>query len=282
MSRIVQRSFDLAAAADGARSPLSPRRSLGRDRDRDSPRPTTWAASRSTPTTRRRARALFRQRRRGRLGPGHVEQGSLHSSTSAPHTAAARTCYGSNIDKNPASRGVSTLICDGQLRLGFRNDGAGAERGQPGRQDARTTYGRSSPATSTPRTTSRTPTCTPRSVDSPCDTDPDADDVVLHLGGHVGDNEGSHFWGFEFMKNAPGGFHQPEGERRLVLHPRLQPPGRRHPGLLHGSGNSSDPVQLELFRVTGFVADGSAQLHVSVAALPGCPRDAPAAGLQRC
>ena len=133
-------------------------------------------------------------------------------------------------------------------------------------------------ATSTRRTTSRTPTRMPRSVDSPCDADTDADDTVLHLGGHVGDNEGSHFWGFEFMKNAPGGFTNLKANDGSSFNLDFN----RVVGDILVSftvpGNSSEPVQLELFRVTGFNGDGSA-IFSPVAALPGCPASAPQ-GLQ--
>ncbi len=110
-------------------------------------------------------------------------------------------------------------------------------------------------------------------VDSPCDTDPDLD-TVLHLGGHVGDNEGSHFWGFEFMKNEPGGFANLTANNGTSFTLDFS----RSVGDILVSftvpGNSSEQVQLELFRVTGFNGDGSAQF-TPVSALPGCPTGPP-------
>ena len=51
---------------------------------------------------------------------GASSNGVFQNSIAAPHTAAA-DCYGSNIDKNPAVSGVSTLICDGNSDSRFRN-----------------------------------------------------------------------------------------------------------------------------------------------------------------
>ena len=115
-------------------------------------------------------------------------------------------------------------------------------------------------------------------VDSPCDSDTSLDDVVLHLGGNVGDNEGSHFWGFEFMKNAPTGFTNLKANDGSSFNLNFN----RQVGDLLVSftvpGSSSDPVQLELFRVNGFVASGSDAgdaIYGLAGAQPGCPSGQP-------
>ena len=135
---------------------------------------------------------------------GSSNQGIFVPSASPPHTAAA-DLYGSNIDKNPAAAGTSALIGDGNSDSRFRN--VETEQNQvspagkspddkwplkPGNVHAKDDFSHAYVHASV--------------VDSPCDADSNADDVVLHLAGHVGDNEGSHFWGFEFMRNAPGAF----------------------------------------------------------------------------
>ena len=110
-------------------------------------------------------------------------------------------------------------------------------------------------------------------MDSPCDSDTSLDDVVLHLGGNVGDNEGSHFWGFEFMKNAPTGFTNLKANDGSSFNLDFN----RQVGDILVSftvpGSSTDPVQLELFRVTGFVASGSGRraIYGLAGAQPGCP-----------
>jgi hypothetical protein len=202
---------------------------------------------------------------------GTSAQGIFIPSASAPHTAAT-DLYGSNIDKNPAAAGPSTLIGDGSSDSRFRNVETEQNMVSPagkspddkwpvkpgnvhGKDDFSHAYVHAS------------------AVDSPCDTDPDLD-TVLHLGGHVGDNEGSHFWGFEFMKNAPGAF----GNLTANDGSSFTLDFNRSVGDILVSftvpGNSSQQVQLDLFRVTGFNADGSA-IFTAAGALPGCPGSAP-------
>jgi SdrD B-like domain len=203
---------------------------------------------------------------------GSSQEGIFIPSTSAPHTAAA-DLYGSNIDKNPAAVGPSVLIGDGNSDSKFNNQEpeenqvspAGKSPDdkwpvKPGNVHAKDDFSHAYVHAST--------------VDSPCDSDPDAEDVVLHLGGHVGDNEGSHFWGFEFMKNQPGAFANLKANDGSSFTLDFN----RSIGDILVSftvpGNSADPVLLELFRVTGFNADGSA-IFTLAGPLAGCPAAKP-------
>ena len=117
-------------------------------------------------------------------------------------------------------------------------------------------------------------------VDSPCDPDPDANNLVLRLSGHVGDNEGSHFWGYEFDRTAPTGFNllKANGGAQFNLD------FNRQIGDLLISftvpGNSNDQVLLEVFQVTGFNADGSA-IFTLATAVPGCTDPLQPQGLTR-
>jgi len=117
-------------------------------------------------------------------------------------------------------------------------------------------------------------------ADSSCDPDPDANNLILQLGGHVGDNEGSHFWGFEFDRTAPGGFAllKANGGAQFNLD------FNRQLGDLLISftvpGNANDPVLVEVFQVTGFNANGSA-IFTLAAVNPGCTDPNQPQGLTR-
>jgi hypothetical protein len=199
---------------------------------------------------------------------GSSQEGIFIPSTSAPHTAAT-DLYGSNIDKNPAAVGPSVLIGDGNSDSKFNN--------QEPEQNGVSPAGKSpddkwpvKPTNVHAKDDFSHAYVHASTVDSPCDSDPDADDVVLHLGGHVGDNEGAHFWGFEFMKNQPGGFANLKANDGSSFTLDFN----RSIGDILVSftvpGNSADPVLLELFRVTGFNADGSA-IFTLAGPLAGCP-----------
>jgi hypothetical protein len=199
---------------------------------------------------------------------GASNQGIFRASTSAPHTAAA-DCYGSNIDKNPSAVGPSALICDG-------NSDSNLDSLEP-EQNIVSPSGKSpddvwpvKPGNVRPKNDFSHAYVHANSVDSPCDSDTLADDVVLHLGGHVGDNEGSHFWGYEFMANPPSGF----GNLKANDGSSFDLDFNRQVGDILVSftvpGNTSEPVELELFKVTGFNADGSA-IFSPAGALAGCP-----------
>ena len=203
---------------------------------------------------------------------GTSNNGIFIPSTAPPHTAAT-DLYGSNIDKNPAAGGTSALIGDGNSDSRFRSieteqnmvSPAGKSPDdkwpvKPGNVHAKDDFSHAYTHASV--------------VDSPCDPDTTADDVVLHLGGHVGDNEGSHFWGFEFMKNAPGGFTNLKANDGSSFTLDFN----RSVGDILVSftvpGSANEPVQLILYRVTGFNADGSANF-VQAGALAGCPAAQP-------
>ena len=203
---------------------------------------------------------------------GTSAQGIFVPSASAPHTAAT-DLYGSNIDKNPAAAGQSALIGDGNSDSRFRTveteqnmvSPAGKSPDdqwpvKPGNVHAKDDFSHAYTHASV--------------ADSPCDADSDADDVMLHLGGHVGDNEGSHFWGFEFMRNAPGGFANLKANDGSSFTLDFN----RSVGDILVSftvpGNSSEQVQLDLYRVNSFNGDGSANFTAATA-LAGCPASAP-------
>ena len=135
--------------------------------------------------------------------PGAAQNGVFANSTALPHTAAT-DCYGSNVDQAGAGL-LSAFICDGQSDTAFRTT-------EPEQNIV-------SPSGKTPDDKWPVRVGNVRAkndfshayvqatlIDSPCDTDSLANNVALRLGGHVGDNEGDHFWGFEFDKNPPAGF----------------------------------------------------------------------------
>jgi hypothetical protein len=207
---------------------------------------------------------------------GSSNNGIFVPSAAAPHTAAA-DCYGSNIDKNATASGTAALICDG-------NSDSRLTSIEP-EQNIVSPAGKSpddvwpvKPGNVRPKNDFSHAYVHANAVDSPCDADTEADDVVLHLAGHVGDNEGSHFWGFEFMANAPTGFAALKANDGSSFDLNFN----RQVGDILISftvpGNTSDPVQLELFKVTGFVASGNDAgdaIFTLAGAQAGCPASAP-------
>ena len=196
-------------------------------------------------------------------------EGVFVPSADLPHTAAAG-CYGSNIDKNLEP---STLICDGNSDHVF--DAAEPEQNvvspsgktpddiwpiKPGNVRPKNDFSHAYTHAST--------------VDSPCDPDPDANNTVLHLAGNVGDNEGSHFWGFEFNEVAPTGFNLLKANGGATFQLNFN----RSVGDLLISfsvpGNANDPVVLEIFQVSGFQADGDA-IFTPATPIADCPPSAP-------
>src|SRR5215213_617192 len=201
---------------------------------------------------------------------GASNEGVFSASAAAPHTAAT-DCYGSNIDKTPALA-PSALICDGNSDTKFRAT-------EP-EQNVVSPSGKSpddvwpvKPGNVRPKNDFSHAYVQAAAVDSPCDADTDADDTVLHLGGHVGDNEGSHFWGFEFMANKPAGFDALTANDGTSYNLDFN---RQIGDILISftvPGNTSEPVLLELFRVSGF--SGTSAVFTQVAALPNCPAAQP-------
>ena len=117
------------------------------------------------------------------------------------------------------------------------------------RERRRMPPGRSSRAMCARRTTSRTRTSIRSWPISPCTTGSGATDTMLYLGGHVGDNEGDHFWGFKFRQEPSDQLRPAGGKQRGLVHARFQPVDLRHLVVFHGPGSSSDPVVIEASRL---------------------------------
>jgi SdrD B-like domain len=189
-------------------------------------------------------------------GPG--QQGIFAS-------AGAGNCYGSEIHSVVQP---STVICDGNSDSKFRTT-------QP-EQTIVSPSGKTQddvwpikPGNVRPKNDFSHAYVHANLADSPCDQDPDANNLILQLGGHVGDNEGSHFWGFEFDRTAPGGF----DKLKLNNGAQFDLDFNRQIGDLLISftvpGNANDQVLVEVFQVTGFNPNGSA-IFTLAAVDPGC------------
>jgi hypothetical protein len=196
-------------------------------------------------------------------------EGVFEPSAGLPHTAAT-DCYDSDIDKNLEP---STLICDGNSDSRFRTIEPEQNIVSPSGKTPDDVWP-VKPGNVRPKNDFSHAYVHASTVDSPCDEDSDADDVVLHLAGHVGDNEGSHFWGFEFNETAPTNFDllkQADGDifnldfNRVVGDMLVS---------FTVPGSANEPVALELFTVTGFQPDGDA-IFTLAGALEGCPDDQP-------
>ena len=200
---------------------------------------------------------------------GSSGSGVFEASASAPHTAAA-DCYGSNIDKVLEP---STLICDGNSDTKFKATEPERNIVSPSGKTPDDVWP-VKPGNVRPKNDFSHAYVHASTVDSPCDADTIANNLVLHLGGHVGDNEGSHFWGFEFNGTAPAGFASLKANDGSSFNLDFN----RQVGDLLISftvpGNASDPVSLDLFSVSGFQADGDA-IFTPATAVPGCPGGSP-------
>jgi len=180
---------------------------------------------------------------------------------------AAADCYGSNIDKNPNLE-PSTFICDGNSDNFFTTEPEQNIVSPSGKTPDDLWPIR--PGNVRPKNDFSHAYAQADTVDSPCDPDTDQDDVVLHLGGHVGDNEGSHFWGFEFNEVAPENFDllkEADGDV-FILNFNRQVGDLLISFTVPGSGN--DPVVLEIFQITGFQPDGDAIFSLATPVL-ACP-----------
>ena len=186
-------------------------------------------------------------------------------------------CYGSHIDQVLAP---STVICDGNSDTKFKNIEPEQNIVSPSGKTPDDVWP-VKPGNVRPKNDFSHAYVHAATVDSPCDDDGPvgptgelADDTVLHLGGHVGDNEGSHFWGFEFNKTAPSNFNllkEADGDSfNLDFNRSLDD------FLVSFTvpGSAADPVAVEVFRVTGFQPDNDANFTLA-AALPGCPAGQP-------
>jgi len=216
---------------------------------------------------------------------GGSGSGVFELSSATPHTAAA-DCYNSNIDKTSIG-GVSAFICDGNTDNKFSGK-KGSLANEP-EENSVSPSGKSqddiwpikAAGVGAAKDDFSHAYVYARSVDSPCTPGNTATDTMLVLAGHVGDNEGDHFWGFEFDKNKPGNFDLLKsgntGSGFNLDYNRVE-------GDLVVSfsvpGNTSDPVLLEIYQISGFNADGSAQFTlVGGTALPkvnpNCPNAQP-------
>jgi hypothetical protein len=200
----------------------------------------------------------------------------LAASGSATGTAATN-CYGSNIDFGGAG-GTAALICDGNSDKAFKTSPE---------QNIVSPSGKTpddlwpvKPGNVRPKNDFSHAYVYTKAADSPCTVGTSATDTILYLGGHVGDNEGDHFWGFEFDQVAPGGFNSltaNDGSSFTLDFNRTAHSTTSSGDFLVSftvPGNTSDPVAVEVFEVTGFNADGSA-IFSPVAAKPGCPSGQP-------
>jgi hypothetical protein len=200
---------------------------------------------------------------------GSSQAGVFEPSAGLPHTAATN-CYGSNVDKVLEP---STFICDGNSDTKFKVIEPEQNIVSPSGKTPDDVWP-VKPGNVRPKNDFSHAYVHAATVDSPCDADTDADDVVLHLAGHVSDNEGSHFWGFEFNGTAPENFDllkEADGDSFDLDFNRVV-------GDMLVSftvpGNANDPVALDLFTVTGFQPDGDA-IFTLAGALPGCPAGQP-------
>ena len=182
-------------------------------------------------------------------------------------TPGGAGCYGSQIDKGDAA-GTKAFICDGNSDSKFKafpEQNVVSPSGKT--QDASWPI---KPGNVRPKNDFSHAYVYTKLADSPCTAGSGATDTMLYLGGHVGDNEGDHFWGFEFDKNPPTNFDQLVANSGASFTLGFN----RSIGDILVSftvpGNASDPVVIEVFRVTGFNADGSAIVTLA-AAQPGCP-----------
>lgn len=202
-------------------------------------------------------------------GTGTGHNGLFTSSADSPHTAA-EDCYDSNIDINPAAAGVTTLICDGNSDTKFSGNQPIVSGGEA-EQNVVSPSGKSpddkwpiKPGNVRPKNDFSHAYVNAVAGDSPCDDDGAAgptgelnDDIFLRLGGHVGDNEGSHFWGFEFDKTPPGGFNSlkaNDGSSFTLDY------NRQLKDLLISftvPGSTNEAVQLQVFTVNGFIQSGN-------------------------
>src|SRR5262245_829963 len=206
--------------------------------------------------------------------PGSSQQGVFSATGSTPAVPGGTGCYGSNIFLGGAvSAASSAFICDGnsdpKLKA-FPEKNIVSPSGKT--PDASWPI---KPGNVRPKNDFSHAYVYTKTAHSPCNTaDPNSQDPILYLGGHVGDNEGDHFWGWEFDKIAPTNFNQLKNNSgdtfNLVFN--------RSVGDILVSvtvpGSAGALPELEIFKVTGFNADGSA-IFTPAGAQAICPPSAP-------
>jgi hypothetical protein len=170
-------------------------------------------------------------------GPG--QQGVFAS-------AGSGNCYGSEIHSVLLP---STVICDGNSDSKFKNTQPEQTIVSPSGKTPDAVWP-IKPGNVRPKNDFSHAYVHANLADSPCDSNPDADNLILQLGGHVGDNEGSHFWGFEFDRTAPTNFDKLKANNGQIFDLGFN----RQVGDLLISftvpGNANDPVLVEVFQVT--------------------------------
>jgi len=205
---------------------------------------------------------------------GATGNGAFANSPTAPHTAAT-DCYDSNVDVTAVVTGAAAFICDG-------NSDSKLKGIQP-EQNVVSPSGKTpddqlpvKPGNVRPKNDFSHAYALSAAADSPCDTDTAADDIVLRLGGHRGDNEGDAFWGFEFDEARPTNFNNLKASDGSSFTLDMN---RQLNDIFISFTVTSAEVILELFKVTGFQADGDA-IFTLAGTGNGCPSNQPQ-GLSR-
>jgi len=205
---------------------------------------------------------------------GASGHGAFVQASGATGTAATG-CYGSNVDLGTIVTGAAAFICDGNSDSKFRNSEPEQNIVSPSGKSPDASYP-IKPGNVRPKNDFSHAYSLSSIASSPCDGDNTADDIILRLGGHRGDNEGDAFWGFEFDRTKPTNFDKLVANDGQSFTLGMN---RQIGDIFVSFTVTSAAVILELFRVTGFNSDGSA-IFTLAPAQPGCPHDQPQ-GLSR-
>jgi hypothetical protein len=177
-------------------------------------------------------------------------------------------CYGSDIDRIQAA-GASAFICDGSSDSVFNVTEPEQNIVSPSGKTPDDIWP-VKPGNVRPKNDFSHAYTNGVFVDSPCDDDALDDDLQLRLAGHVGDNEGSHFWGFEFDRTPPDGF----DDLKDNLGASFDLDFNRQQGDLLISftvpGNANDPVVLDVFQVQNNPSQGQTAVFATAALNPNC------------
>jgi hypothetical protein len=207
--------------------------------------------------------------------PGSTQQGVFSASSTGNGIAqpGGASCYGSTIFRGLAP-GAAAFVCDGSSDSklsAFPEQNIVSPSGKT--PDASWPI---KPGNVRPKNDFSHAYIYGKTAHSPCNPDPNSQDPVLYLGGHVGDNEGDHFWGFEFDRTAPTNFNKldpsdPGFGTNFTLN------FNRSIGdiLVSITVPGSGPPQLEIFKVTAIDPVTHTATFTPAGALPGCPAGAP-------
>ena len=189
-------------------------------------------------------------------------------------------CYGSNVSRVQAA-GASAFICDGNSDTKFKNVEPEQNIVSPSGKTPDDVWP-IKPGNVRPKNDFSHAYTNGVFLDSPCDDDgapgPTGelnDDLQLRLGGHVGDNEGSHFWGFEFDRTAPGGFASLKANGGASFNLDFN---RQQNDLLISftvPGNANDPVALDVFQVQNNPTQGQPAVFALAGQNSNCPQGQP-------